>query len=165
MSESEPFDHARLPDVSRVTEKRAHRYYDRIRSWIHKAVSSPSSRLGSVADYLLLVPDVFILLWRLARDPRIASKHRMLLGTGIAYYLLPFDLLPEFLIGPAGLLDDLVLGVFVLNTLLADTDESILRDHWSGSTDVLVMIRKVLDKADGLVPSRTLKRIKSILRM
>lgn len=158
-------DTMHLPDASRVSEQRARRYYDRIRSWVHRAVSSPGSRLAPVADYLLLVPDMFMLLWRLARDPRIASRHRMLLGTGIAYYLLPLDLMPEFLIGPAGLLDDLVLGAFILNTLLSDTDESILREHWSGSADLLTTIRRILDKADGLVPSKTLKRIKSMLKV
>ena len=149
----------------RVSERQAHRFYDRIRQGVARALQSPGGKLAAVAEYLLLAPDVFILLWRLARDPRVGGRHRMLLGTGIAYYLLPLDLLPEALIGPAGLLDDLVLGVFVLNTILSDTDEAIVREHWSGSMDLLEMIRRVLGAADGLLPSRTLKRIKSILRM
>lgn len=147
-----------------VSERRANRFYDRIRASVDRAISGRGGSLNKVKDYLLLAPDVFILLWRLARDPRIGGRHRMLLGTGVAYYLLPLDLIPEALIGPVGLLDDLVLGVFILNSVLSDTDEAILREHWSGSEDLLGAIQRVLAAADGLVPTRMVERIRKFVR-
>lgn len=146
------------------SERAANRFYDRIRSSIERTMRSRSETLGKAGAYLLLAPDVFILLWRLARDPRVGSRRRLLLGTGIAYYLLPLDLIPEAFIGPIGLIDDLVLGVYILNSLLSDTDEEIVREHWSGSQDVLEMIRSVLASADGLVASSVLDKIKKIVR-
>ena len=131
-----------------VSEERARRFYDRLRENLDSRVK----RLGKVGELLLLVPDVFILLWRLANDPRVASNHKVLLGSGVAYYLFPLDVIPDFL--GIGFLDDLMFGVYILNRLLSDIDEEILREHWSGDGDVLDMIRRVLGSADLLISKK-----------
>ena len=48
--------------------------------------------------------------------------------------------------------------------MLGDTNADILREHWSGSDDVLITIQKVLNAADQLVGSDLLKRIKSMAK-
>ena len=148
-----------------IDEGRAQRFYDRVRTAIHNYVEKKGGgALGKTAEFLLLVPDVFILLWRLASDGRVEGKNKVLLGSAIAYYIFPFDIMPEALLGPVGYLDDLVFGVYVLNKVLKDTDPSILRQHWSGSTDVLDSIQRVLNAADSLVGSDFLGRIKKMLK-
>ena len=116
---------------------RATRFYDRIRNTIQRYVDSKGAVVGKTTSFLLLVPDVFILLWRLTTDSRVNGKDKVLLGSAVAYYIMPFDLIPEALVGPAGYLDDLVFAVYVLNKVLGDTDASVLREHWSGDSDVL----------------------------
>jgi uncharacterized membrane protein YkvA (DUF1232 family) len=148
---------------SRVDEKTAERFYDRVRENIRAYMTRKGDRLGRAKEFLFLVPDVFILLWRLANDKRVGGKNKVLLGTGIAYYILPLDIMPEALLGPIGFLDDLVFSVYILNKIMLDTDEEIVREHWSGSEDVLAMIRRVLESADGLVTSGFLKTIKKWL--
>ena len=143
--------------------ERATRFYDRIRRAIRRYVDSKGAALGKTADYLLLVPDVFILLWRLARDSRVSSKDKVLLVTAIAYYISPFDLIPEALVGPIGYLDDLVFGVYVLNKIVATNDPAVVRGHWSGSEDVLVTIQRVLGAADSLVGSSMVAKIKKMM--
>ena len=143
--------------------ERARRFYDRIRGAVRRYVDSKGSALGKTADFLLLVPDVFILLWRLTTDSRVTGKDKILLGSAVAYYIFPFDLLPEALLGPMGFLDDLVFGVYVLNKMLKTTDAAILREHWSGSDDVLAMIQRVLAAADGLVGSNMAASIKKMM--
>jgi uncharacterized membrane protein YkvA (DUF1232 family) len=143
--------------------ERATRFYDRIRGAIRRYVDKKGAALGKTADYLLLVPDVFILLWRLTTDSRVTSKDKVLLGSAVAYYIFPFDILPEALLGPMGFLDDLVLGVYVLNKMLATTDAAILREHWSGSDDVLATIQRVLAAADSLVGSNMAASIKKMM--
>ncbi len=143
--------------------ERAIRFYDRLRGSIRRYVENKGSVLGKTADFLLLVPDVFILLWRLTRDSRVTGKDKILLGTAIAYYISPFDLIPEALVGPIGYLDDLVFGVYVLNRMLTTTDPAVLRDHWSGSDDVLATIQRVLIAADSLVGSRMVGKIKKMM--
>jgi uncharacterized membrane protein YkvA (DUF1232 family) len=163
-------DAALVPGVdaklgAELPPEKAQRFYDRLRRNIERAISrSGGDRLGPAKEILLFAPDVFILLWRLVRDERVSTKNKMLLGSGIAYYLFPLDFLPEALLGPVGYLDDLVLGVFILNKVLQDTDEAIVREHWSGQVDLLEMMRKVLKSADSLVPSRFVNRVKRWVR-
>jgi uncharacterized membrane protein YkvA (DUF1232 family) len=142
---------------------RAARFYDRLRRAIRNYVDKKGGVLGKTADYLLLVPDVFILLWRLATDSRVVSKDKVLLGSAIAYYIFPFDIIPEALMGPMGFLDDLVFGVYVLNKMLGTMDVAILREHWSGSEDVLATIQRVLNAADSLVGSNMVAKIKKMM--
>jgi len=146
-----------------VSESKATRFYDRIRSNIAAYIDRKGPALGKSAEYLFLVPDVFILLFRLAKDERVTGKNKVLLGTGLAYYIFPLDIMPEAILGPIGFLDDLVFGVYILSRMLNDTDEAILREHWSGRGDLLDMIRKVIGSADGMVGSDFMAKIKKML--
>jgi uncharacterized membrane protein YkvA (DUF1232 family) len=150
--------------ATELNDTRAQRIYDRIRGNIHRFLGRKGKALGKTGDYLLLVPDVFILLWRLANDSRVNGKHKVLLGSSIAYYIIPFDFIPEALVGPIGYLDDLVFGVYVLNKVLGDVDASVLREHWPGESDVLDSIQRVLTAADSLVGSKVVGRFKSMMK-
>jgi len=147
-----------------IAPERAERFYDRVRSRIQNYIDTKGSAVGKTAEYLLLVPDVFILLWRLVNDGRVSGKNKVLLGSGIAYYIFPIDLIPEAFVGPIGYLDDLVFGVYILNRILGDTDPAILRDHWPGSDDVLAVIQKVLGVADTLIGTEMVDRIKRMAK-
>jgi len=149
--------------TGKVSEDRAERFYDRMRGRIHQYLQGKGKIVKS-SEYLLLVPDLFMLLWRLANDPRVSGKNKVLLGSGIAYYIFPFDIMPEALLGPIGYLDDLVFGVYMLNRMLSDTDVEILREHWSGEEDVLAMIRRVLAAADNLVGTELIDRLKKMMK-
>lgn len=143
-----------------VSNDRATRFYDRMREGIRGYLEKKGALAGKTGEYLLLAPDVFVLLWRLVNDPRVNSKNKMMLGSGLAYYFFPLDIMPEGFMGPVGYIDDLVFAVYLLNKMLSDTDPAVLREHWSGSEDVLAMITNVLNAADNLVGSDILGRIK-----
>jgi uncharacterized membrane protein YkvA (DUF1232 family) len=143
-----------------VSRERADRFYDRMRENIRKYLDDKGSLAGSTGEYLLLAPDVFVLLWRLINDKRVNAKNKVMLGSGLAYYLFPLDIMPEGILGPIGYLDDLVFAVYLLNKLMTDTDVEVLREHWSGRDDVLDTIRKVLGAADNLVSSDILSKFK-----
>jgi len=147
-----------------MNETRAERFYDRIRKNIHGYLQNKGSAIEKSGDYLLLVPDIFILLFRLAKDPRVTGKNKVLLGSSLVYYVIPLDFIPEALLGPMGYLDDLVFGVYVLNKILIDTDPAIVREHWSGKGDVLDSIQRVLNAADSLVGSDVLSRFKNMMK-
>jgi uncharacterized membrane protein YkvA (DUF1232 family) len=150
-------------EQDQLPRDRATRFYDRIRNTIQRYVDSKGALVGKTAGFLLLVPDVFILLWRLTSDSRVNGKDKVLLGSAVAYYIMPFDLIPEAIVGPVGYLDDLVFGVYVLNKILGSVDASILREHWSGSEDVLDSIQNVLNAAESLVGKDLVGRIKKMM--
>ena len=135
-----------------------------MRDNIRRYLDGKGSVAGKTGEYLMLAPDVFVLLWRLINDSRVSAKHKVMLGSGLAYYLFPLDIMPEGLIGPLGYIDDLVFAVYLLNKMLTDTDAAILREHWSGGEDVLETIRKVLQAADNLVGSDILGKLKKNLK-
>lgn len=145
-----------------ISPDRAQRFYDKVRNNIRAFLEKKGSVAGKSGEYLLLVPDMFMLLWRLINDARVNSKNKVLLGSGLAYYLFPLDIMPEAFLGPMGYIDDLVFGVYLLNKMLADTDPEVLREHWSGSDDLFETIQKVLHAADKLVGTELLGRFKGM---
>ena len=145
------------------TSDRAQRFYDRIRASIARYVEKKGGAVEKTAEYVLLVPDVFMLLWRLVTDSRVSGKNKVLLGSAVAYYFFPLDFVPDIIPG-LGFLDDLVFAVYVLNRMLVDTDPAIAREHWSGDEDVLSVIRRVLGAADTLVSKDFLGYVKKFVK-
>ncbi|HXH92238.1 MAG TPA: DUF1232 domain-containing protein [Thermoanaerobaculia bacterium] len=150
-------------EAESLPRDRASRFYDRIRKTTHSYLDRKSRVAGKAGEFLLLVPDVFILLWRLTTDSRVNSKDKVLLGSAVAYYIMPFDLIPEAIVGPIGYLDDLVFGVMVLSKVLSSVDAAVVQEHWSGSEDVLVAIKRVLNAAEGLIGSDLVSKIKKMI--
>jgi uncharacterized membrane protein YkvA (DUF1232 family) len=144
--------------------ERANRFYDRIRGSIARYLEAKGGMLEKGGEYLLLVPDIFMLLWRLLNDSRVNSKNKMRLASGVAYYIFPFDMVPEGFLGPIGFLDDLVFAIYLLNGMLSDTDPEVLHEHWSGKEQLLPMIQRVLGSADRLVSSDVLSKVKKMAK-
>jgi len=119
---------------------REQRFYDRIRSRV--AAPQPGQRSG-LRDTLLLLPDLTVLLLRLLRDDRVSVGDKGIALAGIAYVLSPLDLMPEFLFGPIGLLDDLVVIAATLSRLVNHVHPDVVRSHWSGQGDALEVIQRV----------------------
>ncbi|HEV7238980.1 MAG TPA: DUF1232 domain-containing protein [Thermoanaerobaculia bacterium] len=147
-----------------VSRERANRFYDRMRDSIRRYLDGKGSVAEKTGEYLMLAPDVFVLLWRLINDSRVSAKNKVMLGSGLAYYLFPLDIMPEGLIGPLGYIDDLVFATYLLNKMLTDTDVAILREHWSGREDVLATIRNVLQAAEKLVGGDILGKFKKMMK-
>ena len=113
------------------------------------------------ADLLLLAPDLFHLLVKLSLDERVPSKEKAKFVGVIAYFISPIDLLPEFLLGPIGYLDDIALAAYVLNNYINKTDAQIVRELWAGDQDILSSIKNVLAVADKAIGSGLWKKIQS----
>jgi uncharacterized membrane protein YkvA (DUF1232 family) len=63
--------------------------------------------------FATFIPDCIVLVTRLARDPRVPRRRKLLLIALVAYLGLPFDLVPDF-IPVAGQLDDAIIVALVL---------------------------------------------------
>jgi uncharacterized membrane protein YkvA (DUF1232 family) len=150
--------------AGQYSKERADRFYDRIRGRIQAYVDQKGAAAGKATELLLLVPDIFILLWRLLNDARVGGKNKVLLGSAVAYYVFPFDLVPEAFLGPIGYLDDLVFGVIVLNKMISEVEPEILREHWSGKEDLLESIRRVMGAADDLVSKDVIEKVKKMAK-
>ncbi|MEE2673114.1 MAG: DUF1232 domain-containing protein [Myxococcota bacterium] len=131
-----------MVDSSVVIElnPRERRIYDRLRAQVIEA--EPGNR-SSIRDLLLLLPDLVVLLFRLMRDSRVPMGSKAIATLGAAYLLSPIDLMPSLLMGPIGLVDDLVVIGAVLSRMLNRVHPDVVRSHWSGQGDALEAIQRV----------------------
>jgi len=93
---------------------------------------------GALARF---IPDCVVLFRGLLRDPRVPRRRKLLLGALLAYLAMPIDLVPDF-IPVAGQLDDVIVVVLVLRSVLRAGGPELLREHWRGSEKSLdVLLR------------------------
>jgi uncharacterized membrane protein YkvA (DUF1232 family) len=102
-------------------------------------------------EYLLLLPRLARLIWRLARDPRVPPRSKATLVLLGAYVVSPVDLIPDFIPG-LGQLDDIVIAAFALDQIINRIPEHIVREHWDGDEDVLQVVREILDISTSFMP-------------
>jgi uncharacterized membrane protein YkvA (DUF1232 family) len=139
-------------------------FYDRLRERVVHTVERKGGKLPKTAvNALLLVPDVFMLLVRLALDKEVPGPTRALIGGVLAYFILPTDLLPEAIIGGAGYLDDLVLAAAVLSQAFGGDLERYARRHWSGSEELRVVLHDLTTTASSLLGENIYARLKKLL--
>jgi uncharacterized membrane protein YkvA (DUF1232 family) len=140
---------------------RERRLYDRLRAAI---VPPQPGRSSGVRDMLLLLPDLTVLLMRLLRDERVPVGGKAIAVIGIGYVLSPIDVLPGFLFGPIGLVDDLLIVAAALARLIHYVHPDVVRSHWSGQGDALDVIRRATDWSESQVRSVLARFVPSILR-
>ena len=88
------------------------------------------------------IPDCAVLCRRLLHDPRVPRARKVALAAMIAYLLLPFDLVPDF-VPVAGQLDDAILLALVLRGLARGAGAGVLVEHWPGPPGSLRAILKL----------------------
>jgi uncharacterized membrane protein YkvA (DUF1232 family) len=139
-------------------------FYDTLRERVLETIERRAGKLpGDAARMLLLVPDVFILLVRLTLDKSVPRATRAMIGGALAYFILPFDLLPEAILGPLGYMDDLVLAAAVLSQAFGGELEPYARKHWSGDEDLRVVLKDVTETAHKLLGHKLYERLKRLL--
>ena len=139
---------------------RERRVYDRLRARVVKREFGESSGL---ADLLLVIPDMAVLLTRLARDPRVPVGSKAIAACAALYVVSPLDLVPEIFFGPIGLVDDLIVLSAALSRLVNYVHPDVLRHHWSGQGDVLDMIQQVTRRAESLLLTRIPASLRRLL--
>jgi uncharacterized membrane protein YkvA (DUF1232 family) len=88
------------------------------------------------------LPDCLVLFRRLLRDPRVPRRRKALLAVLVAYLAMPFDLVPDML-PVIGQLDDAVLVVLVLRSVVNAAGEDVVRELWPGPSQSLDALLRV----------------------
>jgi uncharacterized membrane protein YkvA (DUF1232 family) len=99
-------------------------------------------RRGDARTLATFIPDCIVLVSRLARDPRVPRRRKLILVALVGYLALPFDLVPDF-IPVAGQLDDAVLVAFVLRYFVQSGGEPLIRELWPGPEQSLALILRL----------------------
>ncbi len=105
------------------------------------------------------------LVWDLARDPRVPTQQKLMLGALAAYLALPIDIIPDF-IPVIGQVDDIAVLIFTLDWFIKNAPPEVVEEHMSRIAAHEDTLSKDIDSAGSLIASRarelraTLERIR-----
>jgi len=108
---------------------------------------------GRMGSFLMFLPNMVMLLGRLLKDARVPTAEKALFLAAIVYVISPLDLIPD--IFPfIGQVDDLYVVALTLLRLVNRTDETVVRQHWSGGGDIVALSDSIANIAPKLLPKR-----------
>jgi uncharacterized membrane protein YkvA (DUF1232 family) len=96
----------------------------------------------SGTDVLRFLPDLLRLLRRLAADRSVPGAARAALILLVAYLIVPFDLVPDFL-PVIGYADDVLVTALVLRFTVRRAGPAALERHWPGNPQGLAVVRRL----------------------
>lgn len=135
-------------------------FYKKLRKKIRIWAQSKKGKTNKWVEYIMAAPDLFHLLVKLSLDKDVPAKEKVKLAAAITYFISPLDFIPELILGPIGYVDDIAIAAYVLNNLINQIDPEIIKKHWAGDTDILFLIKKILQVSDEMVGHKWKKIIK-----
>ena len=135
-------------------------FYTVLRSRINEWLKTGDGSKYKWGNILMLAPDLFHLIYKLSTDPNVPPAEKAKMIAMLAYFISPIDIIPEAMFGPIGFIDDVILAVYALNSLINKTNPDIVRHHWAGDGDILEVIQKVLLAAEKIVGRTIWQRLK-----
>ena len=110
--------------------------------------------------FMMFLPNLVKLLGRLLKDRRVPTAEKALFVAAIVYVISPLDFIPD--VFPfIGQVDDLYMVALVLLRLVNRTDDSIVREHWSGGGDIVSLANSIAGLAPAILPRRVSRVISS----
>lgn len=79
--------------------------------------------------FVFHLPRLLALIHRLMTDRRVPIHAKAVPFLAIIYIISPFDLLKEFLFGPIGYIDDIVVTYYLLKTFIKMCPEEVVAEH------------------------------------
>jgi len=137
-----------LEKVTIELNPREQRLYDGLR---RRVVGEKPGGPSGARDLLLLLPDLTVLLVRLMRDRRVPRAPKLVAALGLGYVLSPVDLMPSLLLGPIGLVDDLLVVSAALSRLVNHVHPDVVRAAWPGRGDALEVIQRTTRWSEDLL--------------
>jgi uncharacterized membrane protein YkvA (DUF1232 family) len=115
---------------------------------------------GRMRSFLMFLPNMVLLMGRLLKDARVPNAEKALFVAAIVYVISPLDFIPD--VFPfIGQVDDLYVVALVLLRLVNRTDESVVRQHWSGGGDIVALADSIAGIAPKFLPKRVARVITS----
>ncbi len=139
-------------NISVHVENKADDFYLKIRNrilkWFEKGrLNKKSGKWTDLfLEYLLFLPDLSHLMFKLFTDRDISPGTKGLILAGFTYLISPVDFIPDF-IPVAGLIDDLLVVSVILNKIINSADEVTtgkIKLYWAGEEDVFKKVKEIV---------------------
>ena len=119
----------------------------------------------TMMHYIRQLPNYLRLMVGLMTDKRVSGMDKLFVAGALAYIVMPFDLVPDF-IPFFGEVDDVYLLVLALQRLIGNAGRATLLAHWSGEPEDLadMNLRSVFSAAAFFLPARIRRRLRGLAR-
>lgn len=121
-------------------------------------IEDRSRAKAALRELALFLPNFVVLLKRLMTDPRVPLRSKMIVGGTALYLISPIDVIPDFVPG-LGQLDDVVVAVLALHSILNRVDEEVVLEHWDGHESIIRLVRQGVSAVSRLLPGKWEKRV------
>jgi uncharacterized membrane protein YkvA (DUF1232 family) len=123
-----------------------------------------SEARGRMANFLMFLPNMVRLLGRMLKDARVPKAEKALFVAAIVYVISPIDFIPD--VFPfIGQVDDIYVVALTLLRLINRTDDSVVRQLWSGGGDIVALADTIAGLAPKFLPKRVVRVLSSRVEM
>lgn len=139
-------------------------YYRKLREQIRSLADRNLPRWAQpFVPWVLAIPDFFVLVARLAVDPRVPGQAKVLAGAAVLYFISPLDIIPD-IVPVMGQVDDIAMALFALDSIGKTVRPEVFQELWPGEGDVLKLVASGLKLFTEALPKRVLLAIHRWLR-
>lgn len=96
--------------------------------------------LKEYSDYIMILPDVVALIYRLLKDKRVKMSTKLIISAAVGYVVFPTDIIPNN-IPFIGRIDDIAVVFFALNRIVSDVDTQIILENYAGKDELLLLLK------------------------
>lgn len=109
---------------------------------------------GTYDDFINHGPDLFKLLTEVLNEKKVKSDIRLKISAALAYYVAPFDIIPESIYGPFGYVDDIYVCLYVLKEIEDELGYEFLEDIWEGENVLKEVMDECYEKSKDVVEDK-----------
>lgn len=140
-------------------------FYDNLNEKINNWLKSKEGRDYKWKNYIKYTPQMFKLICQLSLDKNVSSEIKGELAPVVAYFVSPFDHIPEEVWGAIGYADDLILSSMVLEKVFDDIDDKIIDKYWdSDEKEVRNLIREINKHSGEMIEKKYLDKLEDMVK-
>ncbi|HHY00964.1 MAG TPA: DUF1232 domain-containing protein [Methanothermobacter sp.] len=109
---------------------------------------------GDYEDFVNHGPDLFKLLTDVLNENEVTADIRLKISAAIAYYVAPFDIIPETIYGPDGYIDDIFVCLYVLKEIEDEMGFEFLEELWESDTDLRLTLDECYAKSKDVIDDK-----------
>lgn len=118
--------------------------------------------IRGVSDYLLIIPDLITLIYRLLKDNRVSIKTKLIISASLAYTCFPSDLIPDK-IPFIGKIDDIAVMFFALSKIATDVPPNIILENWAGDDNLIESLKVGLGCVKDIFGVKNVEKIYNLI--
>ncbi|MGL4774232.1 MAG: YkvA family protein [Clostridium sp.] len=120
------------------------------------------NEIKKYSDYILAVPDIVALLYRLLKDKRVKMSTKLIISASVGYVVFPTDIIPNN-IPFIGRIDDIAVVFFALNRIVNDVPLQIILENYAGKDELLLLLTNGLDYIVNFTGAKNVEKLYSVI--